>query len=309
MVKIKKLIVIILIVSLIASMSTVFASANSVAYGAATVDTQHLRLRTGPGLDHSVITHLSEGDIVVILARTNSEWYYVNFHGMTGYVSVQYLRDVLTAENFNAQGEVTGDRVNIRIKPDITSDVLGTYSERTVMTVIGINNGWYKVRHDGLTGYIRSDLMVIVAGQSAAVASARALVTTPAPAANLPLGQQMVGFALGYVGTKYVYGGSSPSGFDCSGFVSYVYRNFDVSLTRNASGQYRDNGVHINKSDLVPGDLVFFSSDGRGNVTHVGIYIGDDEFVHASRSGVGVVISRLDSTYYLNVWHGAKRVI
>jgi len=313
MIKAKKLIIIALIISIIASMPVVSASASSIAYGAATVDTDSLRLRSGPGLSHSVVTLLSEGDIVVILERTNSEWYHVNFHGQTGYVSTEYLRDILIAENFNAQGRVTGDQVNIRARPNTTSDKLGTYPEGTVMTVIGINTGWYKVSHNGITGYIRSDFMDIIEGQRAAAAVTRAApvsASSPAPPANLTLGQQIVEFALGFVGYRYVYGGASPtSGFDCSGLVTYVYKNFGISVTRNASGQYRDNGTLINKSDLAPGDLVFFSSNGGVSVTHVGIYIGADEFVHASRSGVGVVISRLDSTYYLGVWYAAKRLI
>ena len=301
---------ILIIITIVTSLLTISAGANgTLAYGAATADTQGLRVRSGPGLTHSVVTHLSEGDIVVILERTNSEWYKVNFHGSVGYVSAPLLRDVLTAENFNAQGKITGDRVNIRTKPNTSSDVLASYSQGTVMTVIGINNGWYKVRHDGYTGYIRSDLMEIIGGYRAASASSRPVLASPAPAANLTLGQQIVEFALGFIGTRYLYGGSSPSGFDCSGFVTYVYKNFGMSVTRNASGQYRDNGVHISKTDLAPGDLVFFSSNGGSSVTHVGIFIGDEEFVHASRSGIGVVISRLDSAYYLRVWYGAKRVI
>jgi len=309
--KIKKPIIILVLISIIASMLTISASADgSLAYGAATVDTQDLRLRTGPGTTYSIITHLSEGDIVVILERTNSEWYMVNFHGSVGFVSAPLLRDVLTAENFNAQGKITGDRVNIRIKPKTSSDILGTYEKNTTMTVIGINNGWYKVKHDGNTGYVRSDYMDIVSGHKASAASsARATPSSSAPAANLTLGQQIVDFALGYVGSKYVYGGSSPSGFDCSGFVTYVYKNFGISVTRTASGQYRDNGTRVNKSDLSPGDLCFFSSNGGKGVTHVGIYIGDDEFVHASRPGIGVVISRLDSSYYTTGWVGAKRLI
>jgi cell wall-associated NlpC family hydrolase len=291
-------------------MLPVIASANNnLAYGAATVDTQILRLRSGPGTSHTVLNRLSEGDIVVILERTNNEWYKVNFHGSVGYVSVPLLRDILTAENFNAVGRITGERVNVRNRPSTTNDILATYSIGTVMTVIGINNGWYKVRHDSHTGYVRSDLMEIIGGHRAAAASARPISFSTEPQADPSLGQQIANFALGYVGTRYVYGGSSPSGFDCSGLVTYVMRNFGISVTRNASGQFRDNGVRIAKSDLAPGDLVFFSSNGGSSVTHVGIYIGDNEFVHASRAGIGVVISRLDSSYYVRVWHGAKRLI
>lgn len=292
------------------------ASANgTMAYGAATVAGPALNLRSGPGTTYDIITQLNEGDIVVILERTNSDWYNINYHGVTGYVNVPYLRDVLTAENFNAQGKITGNLVNLRSKPDTSSDLLGTYAEGTVMTVIGINTGWYKVKHDGKTGYIRSDYMDIISGYSSSAASGSSSSssswsgTPPAPDANLELGQQIVNYAMYYLGSRYVYGGSSPSGFDCSGFVSYVYSNFGYSLTRGATSMYRTNGVAISKSDLSVGDLVFFSSNGGSSITHVGLYIGDNEFIHASTPSSGVIISRLDSTYYLNVWYGAKRII
>lgn len=304
-----KLILTLLVFSIIASMLAFGASAEgTLAYGAATVDTQVLRLRSGPGTSYDVIDKLAEGDIIIVLERTNSEWYKINFHGTVGFVSAELLREVLTAENFNALGSVTGDRVNIREKPNTTSDILATYSQDTVMTVIGINNGWYKVRHDGFTGYIRSDLMDIISGYRSA-ASSVPVTYSSAPQANPSLGQQIVDLALSFIGTKYVYGGASPSGFDCSGLVTYVYKNFGISVTRTASGQFRDNGVRIEKSDLAPGDLVFFSSDSNSGIAHVGIYIGDDEFVHSSRNGIGVIISRLDSAYYIRMWYGAKRLI
>jgi len=304
---VKKPFVIVIAILLVSSMLITGALADApLAYGAATVNTPVLNMRTGPSTSASVVSRLSEGDIIVVLERTNDDWYKVNFHGTSGYVSAPLLRDVILAENFNAMGRVTGDKVNLREKPSIDSDILGTYTVRTDMTVIGINNGWYKVRYDNKTGYIRSDYMEIVSGQKAASASSTPSST---PSANLALGQQIADFALSFLGTDYVYGGMSPSGFDCSGFSSYVYKNFGYTLTRNASGQYRDNGVRVNKSDLSVGDLVFFSSNGGASVTHVGIYIGDSEFVHASRTGIGVVISRLDSTYYMGVWFGAKRII
>ena len=315
----KKLLYIIIILTILLSVLPVGAVAEgSLAYGAATVDTNGLNLRSGPGLSHSIIATLHEGDIIVILERTDSEWYYINFHGVTGYVYAAYLRDVLVAENFSAIGQITGDRVNIRSKPTISADRLATYPEQTDMTVIGINNGWYKVNHDGYTGYVRSDYMSIIEGTRASSPSASSETTniyssptpmSPAPPANLSLGQQIVEYALGFLGSKYVYGGATPSGFDCSGFVTYVYKNFGISVTRDANGQFRDNGVLISKSDLAPGDLVFFASSGGTYVTHVGIYIGNNEFVHSSSNSTGVIVSRLDSAYYVSVWHGAKRVL
>ena len=312
--KVKKLIFILVTISIIASLLCVVASANgTLAYGAATVSGPALNIRSGPGTSYSVVSQLNEGDIVVILERTDSEWYQINYHGIVGYVNVPFLRDILTAENFNAQGKITGDLVNIRSKPDMTSDLLGTYAEGTVMTVIGINSGWYKVKHESKTGYVRSDYMDIIGGHTPSAASGSSSSSSgyhaPAPAADLEMGQQIINYAMGFLGSRYVYGGSSPSGFDCSGFVSYVYKSFDYSITRSASSQYKNDGVVISKSELSVGDLVFFSSNGGKSVTHVGLYIGDSEFIHASTPSSGVIISRLDSTYYINVWYGAKRII
>ena len=313
----KKILVILIVVSLFASMLSIGASAAApTAYGAATVDTSNLNVREGPGMSYPVITTLDRGDIIVVLEWTNDDWFHINFHGTEGYVSTAYLRDVLTAENFSAIGRVTGDKVNIRSKPALAGDYITTYSKGTELTVIGINNGWYRVALDGYSGpsYIRSDYMTIISGTRASSGYISASASTPstrytAPPVNLTLGQQIAEFALSFLGTTYVWGGTSPSGFDCSGLVTYVYKNFGITVTRDAHGQFRDNGVLVEKSDLAPGDLVFFSSGGNGYVSHVGIYIGDSEFVHSSSSSTGVIVSRLDSAYYISVWHGAKRLI
>lgn len=306
---VKKLVVTLLIVSIFATMLPITASANgTIAWGAANVDGSSVRIRSGPGLTYSVLTQAEQGEVVVVLERTNSEWYKVNFHGTIGYMSVPLLENSRIAANFKARGSISGNVVNMRTKPNITSDILSSHLEGTEMTIIGINDGWYKVEHDGLTGYVRSDLMQLLPRSTAAplaTANTNAEVASPAPDPNLPLGQQITDYTTSYVGYKYVWGGASPStGFDCSGLVTYVLGTFGISVTRNASGQYRDNGVHINSSDLVPGDLVFFSSNGR-SVTHVGIYIGDGNYVHASTSRVGVIISDLSSRPLF----GAKRVI
>ncbi len=111
----------------------------------------------------------------------------------------------------------------------------------------------------------------------------------------------VVGIAMRYLGVPYVWGGSSPSGFDCSGFVAYVYAQVGVSLPHYTGAQW-GVGVSVGRSDLQPGDLVFF--DGLG---HVGIYIGGNEFIHAPHTGTVVQVSSL-SGWYADTYVGARRI-
>lgn len=109
-----------------------------------------------------------------------------------------------------------------------------------------------------------------------------------------------------YIGVPYLYGGSTPRAFDCSGFTSYVFKLNGISIPRTASQQYQA-GSWVNKSQLKSGDLVFFNTSGSG-VSHVGIYIGSNKFIHAS-SSKGVMISDLDNSYWKPRYMGGKRII
>ena len=113
----------------------------------------------------------------------------------------------------------------------------------------------------------------------------------------------VVGIAMQYLGTPYVWGGASPGGFDCSGFVMYVYAQEGVSVPHNAAMQYNTVGSYVPRDQLQPGDLVFF--DGLG---HVGIYIGGGQFIHAPHTGDVVKISSLSDSWYASTYVGAKRV-
>ena len=101
--------------------------------------------------------------------------------------------------------------------------------------------------------------------------------------------------ATSLTGIKYRYGGTTTSGFDCSGYVNYVFKQHDIKLPRTSSGMY-NSGTTVKKSDLKTGDLVFFNTSGKG-VSHVGIYIGNGEFAHASTSK-GVRVDKLNDPYY-----------
>lgn len=125
--------------------------------------------------------------------------------------------------------------------------------------------------------------------------------------------EDITAFAKSFAGYPYVYGGNGPNNFDCSGFVLYVYKHFGYSFSRGAQEQYLD-GVDIDYDDLVPGDLVFFSShspnsDNFRSITHVGLYLGDGYFIHAANPTRGVVIDTLWSGYYETHFWGACRII
>ncbi len=299
----KKMIAVVLVLASMLMCVGSFASASSIAYGAATVKATSLNIRSGPGTSNSVVGSIPNGKIIVILERTSDSWYKINYNGTVGYVSTDYLINILTAENFNAGGQVSASGVRMRSGPSTDYSIMGTYYSGTSMNVIGINNGWYKVQYNGSTGYIRSDLFTITGSSASSSSSGSSSTST-----SLSTGEKMAQYALQFVGYSYVYGEESPSrGFDCSGLTYYVCGQFGYSISRTASQQYKNNGYSVSKSELQPGDLVFFSSDGYG-VTHVGMYIGDGNFVHASTSKVGVIVSSLNSSYYTRVWWGAKRI-
>src|SRR5438445_8227298 len=165
----------------------------------------------------------------------------------------------------------------------------------------------------------RSSCWVIVVGISAALTGCAILAKEPVPISERPpisetppiserppaessRGQTVVALAKRHVGAPYRWGGSSPSGFDCSGFVRYVYAQVGVSLPHNAAQQYR-LGTPVTRESLEPGDLVFFD-----RLRHTGIYVGEGRFIHARQTGLRVSIASLDDGWYASHWVGARRL-
>lgn len=140
-------------------------------------------------------------------------------------------------------------------------------------------------------------------------------LTEPADVDAAQLSADMLGFARKFIGTRYRIGGKAPkSGFDCSGFTGYVFKNFGFSLASNSKGQYLQ-GRKVLKDEIQPGDLVFFTGRGRsGHVGHVGIAVSNDPvsgeitFIHAATSK-GICIEKLSAPYYASRFLGARRVL
>ncbi len=129
----------------------------------------------------------------------------------------------------------------------------------------------------------------------------------PQPDRHALRGQYLARTALAYRGAPYRWGGRSLAGFDCSGLAQTVFGKNGITLPRSANEQYQ-MGKPVSKSELLPGDLVFFKNTYRAGLSHVGIYVGDGMFIHSSRPGVGVVLSSLNEGYHRNHWAGARRI-
>jgi cell wall-associated NlpC family hydrolase len=118
-------------------------------------------------------------------------------------------------------------------------------------------------------------------------------------------GSEVADYAHKFLGKPYVYGATGPNAFDCSGLTQYVYRKFGIDISRTTYTQVGE-GVKVNRCDLKAGDLVFF--DTEGSTSHVGIYVGDGEFIHAPRSGKPVMVSSLSDGYYSQRYSTARRI-
>lgn len=118
-------------------------------------------------------------------------------------------------------------------------------------------------------------------------------------------GTEVVNYAYKFLGKPYVYGAAGPNAFDCSGLTQYVYNKFGVGLSRTTYTQVNE-GIKVSKNDLRAGDLVFFNTG--GSISHVGIYVGNGEFIHAPRTGKPVMISSLSDGYYSQRYATARRI-
>ena len=252
-----------------------------------------VRMRMGPSTDFAVIGSYNKGTEVKISGEY-AGWYEVSVSGKYGYIKKDYVKVGSAAvsepeKTMDSVGTITGNSVRMRSGPGTSYSVIGYYNKGIQVNVTGQTGSWYAVTYKGLKGYISADYVKI--GTSNALAD------------------QIVATAKEYLGTPYVWGGTSPKGFDCSGFVYYVYQQYGYQLQRRASLQYANNGVSVSKSQLQPGDLVFFS-DSVDPIGHVGMYIGNGYFIHASSGKGCVCITALEgSSYYVNHYAGAKRII
>ena len=265
-----------------------------------------LNVRKGPGTSYSKVTTLSKGTAVTVHS-TSDGWSKITANGLTGYVSSQYLSSTNPSGSNGTTSTtstmyVTADSgLNVRKGPGTNYSKITKLSKGTAVTVHSTSNGWSKITANGITGYVSSQYL---SSTSPSTGSSNDSSTSSSVNAVL-------NFASQQLGKPYVWGAQGPSSFDCSGLTYYVYKNAaGITIPRTSSQQSR-YGTTVSKSNLRAGDLIFFDTSGpnNGGVSHVGLYVGNGQMIHASSSKKKVVQVSVETSYWNNAYVTAKRVL
>lgn len=276
--------------------------------GSAAVTADSLRLRSEAGTDSETLDMAPKGAEVTVEEDVGDGWYKVTYGGKVGYMSGEWLRITLAdgtvieakptplaEEPEQQRGLVTADVLNIRGEASTESEKVGTLKAGMVVDILSdLGNGWYQV--DG--GYVSAEYITLVGADFEG---------------SSELGAAAAAMAKSLLGCRYVSGGRGPSSFDCSGLMYYIYKQLGHPIARGSSSQYYNSGYFVSTDAMQPGDLIFFfdrrfdSSGGTLPTTHVGMYVGDGQFIHASTTSYRVQYDSIYG-YYAPYIVAAKRI-
>ena len=271
--------------------------------------TAGLNVRTGPSTSYTKIATLSYGQSVNVLSTSNG-WSKINYNGSTGYVSSQYLQSTKPSSSSSLETSQTVKYVNttsglnMRTGPATSYAKITTIAYGQSVNVLSTSNGWSKINYSGSTGYVSSQYLQSKKPSSSS--SSNSGSTSVSSSAS-----SVIAYAKTLLGKPYVWGAQGPNSFDCSGFTYYVFKNkAGIVLPRTSSAQSK-YGTSVSWSNLKAGDLMFFDTNGanNGQVSHVGLYIGNGQMIHASSSQRKIVITSVNTSYYKNAFVNARRVL
>lgn len=232
------------------------------------VSTETLNVRESAKNDAKIVSQLTINTQVTVIEVVDSTWSKVTAKGKTGYVASKFLSDTKTDTSSRSE-KIVRENSNTEKNNETTSN----NKENSEQTTDKSSSNQSTSSKSGTTG------------------------------------SNIVAYAKKYLGSKYVSGGTSPStGFDCSGFTYYVYKNFGITLNRTSTAQ-ASNGVAVSRANLQAGDLVIFNNSSNSAIGHVGIYIGGNTFIHAANSSKGVITTSMSDSYYAGRFVTARRII
>ena len=289
-----------------------------------------------PSVTATVINTIDTGKAVKITKGLNSWIYITTEDGISGWTRKAVVETAANTEEtpteepkpeettFEAKtGYVdVSSSANVRSEASKDASIVTSLTRNTEIKIIGESGDWYKITYGDKTGYMMKSLVsdtklaedtsrsTVSRGTNEIIQEESSTAESVAQASSISSagGQKIVDFARQYIGYSYSYGGATPSsGFDCSGFVYYVFNSCGYSIGRTCGAQIQ-SGTKVSRSELQPGDIIYFNNTSDGSIGHAAIYAGDGTIVHAANSRRGVTTDTINSGYYNTYYYMAIRV-
>lgn len=302
----------------------------------------YVNVRTEPNTDSEIVGKIYAGAVAQILATAGeaNDWFQITSGNVEGYIKAEFFlygdaAAEVIEDYVTRYARVHADRLNVRKEPSTEADRIGYIDNGEKVKVLEDCAEWLRVQYTAQKeGYVSAEYVTVqeefiyaktLEEERAELAARQALeerqnvaegvapeiltnITFPSTTytSNEELRKGIIEYALQYVGYKYVHGGTSlATGTDCSGFTCFIYADFGYSISRTPGGQYSGAGRSIDYSEIQPGDIICYSSNGGKSCTHVALYIGDGQIVHAANSRKGVITGAADYSPII----GIKNVI
>ncbi|HDR7892214.1 TPA: SH3 domain-containing protein [Bacillus toyonensis] len=283
--------------------------------GTYTVNVSSLNVRTGPSTSHTVLGSVNKGKTVQVVGEVQ-DWFKINFNGGTGYVSKDFVTKGGSAVSNETQKPATNNNntttvqtggsyvvntgaLKVRTGPATYNAVIGGVTNGKVLNVTGAENGWYKINHNGRTGYVSADYVKFVKGGVTGGNQGSNQGSNQVQKPTAPTGgdtSSIAGFARSLNGSPYRNAGTTPAGFDCSGFIHYVLNQTGHKGARQTVAGYWSSKTKT--SNPQPGDLVYFQNTYKPGPSHMGVYLGNGQFISAETDATGVRISSVSNSYW-----------
>lgn len=302
-------------------------AADDTLHGIGFIITTKLRLYAKPSSQSQVIDIATQGECIII-SRINDNWCRVFYNNQEGYMRSDCLRIAEAEEAELGNGKITNaDVVYLRSGPGTEYSILSSGFRGNEFYTLGLEHGWFKILKDNETCYVRSDYFKLseipyenedsekepkyftlgeLIGEIDYTESEQVAAVGAGEYYGPISPSRLLSDAQTFIGVPYVFGGTSPDGFDCSGLVYYCLALQGNTVPRTAAGQF-GMGSPVDRANLMPGDLVFFENTYTSGVSHVGIYAGGGSFLHAPNEGSSVSYSNL-SGYWADHYCGARRL-
>ncbi len=288
------------------------------------VDAEFLRLRSEPSLEGTILDQAPYSTALSVLEEKEG-WSKVLYRDQVGWMKSEFLVDpgrvdssLLPALEHTQVKFVTVGALNVRSGPDVESPRVDVLSGGTLVKIVDEENGWCLIEHERQQAWVFGEYLadtdpnsiVTALGGQPSERAENAPVDIHSSRVGITASSDslIVSTAEKYLGIPYVWGGASPEvGFDCSGFVMYVFGELGISLPHGAEA-ISNYGAPVEFANLLPGDVIFFQNTYRYGISHLGIWVGDNIFIHAPEPGNVISYEKLEG-FYLNHYWGARRLI